>query len=211
MKYVELTIEIPEKSIETLTNILDEMGYPEVLINDPDEVKSLIDNAGPTDYVNEEELYDVMLNPSVTLYIECADSVMDATEKAFDIIDKLRKSTLNIFSTGVEVRSDDEWKDNWKEYFRPAKVTDRIVVGPVEEVFGDSVTGSGDAVDGPDEPEVTGTPEGAIRIGIDPGMAFGTGIHETTTLSLKLLEKYIKGGEKVLENKTQNWIQIKFA
>ncbi len=70
------------------------------------------------------------------------------------------------------VVDDEAWRDKWKEHFKPTKVTERIVIKPTWEEY---------------------TPEEAdeIVIEIDPGMAFGTGTHETTRLCMKLLEKYM--------------------
>ena len=74
---------------------------------------------------------------------------------------------------------DGDWKDKWKEFFKPTKVTDRIVVKPTWEEY---------------------TPkEDELVIEIDPGMAFGTGTHETTSLCMKLMEKYL--GEHPEEKK----------
>jgi ribosomal protein L11 methyltransferase len=64
----------------------------------------------------------------------------------------------------------EEWKDKWKEYFKPAKITDRIVVKPTWEAYDAKA--------------------GELVLEIDPGTAFGTGTHETTSLCMKLMEKY---------------------
>jgi ribosomal protein L11 methyltransferase len=67
---------------------------------------------------------------------------------------------------------DSDWKDNWKEYFKPAKITERIVIKPTWEAY-----------------ERT---DDELVIEIDPGMAFGTGTHPTTSLCVKLLERYLE-------------------
>lgn len=74
---------------------------------------------------------------------------------------------------------DVDWVNNWKQYFKPFSVDDVIIKPTWEEV---------DKAD-----------EGKIIINIDPGTAFGTGMHETTQLIIRELRKYIKGGEKVLD------------
>ena len=76
-------------------------------------------------------------------------------------------------------RDDSEWKDKWKENFKPTKITDKLVVKPTWEEYAPA--------------------EGELVIEIDPGMAFGTGTHETTSLCLKLMEKYL--GNNAAEKK----------
>ncbi len=72
-----------------------------------------------------------------------------------------------------------DWANAWKAYYKPIKIGERIVIVPAWEKY--------DAK------------EGEIIVRMDPGMAFGTGSHETTRLVIGLLEKYVKSGERVLD------------
>lgn len=73
----------------------------------------------------------------------------------------------------------DEWKDKWKEHFKPTRVTEHLVIKPTWETYT--------------------AKEGELILEIDPGMAFGTGTHETTSMCLSLIEKYRKEGFHVLD------------
>ena len=75
--------------------------------------------------------------------------------------------------------NEDDWANSWKAYYKPIKIGEKIVIVPAWEKY--------DAK------------EGEIIVKMDPGMAFGTGSHETTRLVIGLLEKYTKGGERVLD------------
>ncbi len=75
--------------------------------------------------------------------------------------------------------NEEDWANSWKAYYKPIKIGDRIVIVPAWEKYNAS----------PDE----------IVVRMDPGMAFGTGTHETTRLVIKLLEKYIKSGMRVAD------------
>ncbi|MDR2609851.1 MAG: 50S ribosomal protein L11 methyltransferase [Clostridiales Family XIII bacterium] len=77
----------------------------------------------------------------------------------------------------------DEWKTKWKDYFKPFRMTDRFVICPPWEAAGDA---------GNENP-------GAEIIVIDPGMAFGTGTHETTAMCGETLEKVIDASSMVLD------------
>ena len=72
-----------------------------------------------------------------------------------------------------------DWANAWKAYYKPIKIGERIVIVPAWEKY--------DAK------------EGEIIVRMDPGMAFGTGSHETTRLVIGLLERYVKSGERVLD------------
>ncbi|MBR2099592.1 MAG: 50S ribosomal protein L11 methyltransferase, partial [Firmicutes bacterium] len=74
---------------------------------------------------------------------------------------------------------DEDWLHKWEEYFMPTKITDRLVVKPAWREYG--------------------AKEGENVITIDPGLAFGTGTHATTFLTLRLMEKYLQPGETVLD------------
>lgn len=77
-----------------------------------------------------------------------------------------------VFELRHRIVDDEDWKDKWKEFFSPTRITDHITVKPTWEDY---------------SPE-----EGEKVIEIDPGMAFGTGTHETTSSCIALIEKYVK-------------------
>ena len=75
--------------------------------------------------------------------------------------------------------NEEDWANSWKAYYKPIKIGEKIVICPAWERY---------------------TPaEGEIVIRMDPGMAFGTGTHETTRLVIRLLEKYTKAGQLMLD------------
>ena len=82
--------------------------------------------------------------------------------------------------------ADQDWNKKWKEYFKPLRITPRIVVIPPWETYKGKV--------------------GEIVITIDPKMAFGTGHHESTQLIIAGLEKWLKEGMSVLDAGTGSGI-----
>jgi ribosomal protein L11 methyltransferase len=93
---------------------------------------------------------------------------------------KERFSALGIKAEiSVSGVSEEDWANSWKAYYKPIKIGERIVVVPAWEKYE--------------------AKEGELIVRMDPGMAFGTGSHETTRLVISLLEKYINGGERVLD------------
>ena len=75
--------------------------------------------------------------------------------------------------------NEEDWANSWKQYYKPVKIGERIVICPAWEKYVPA--------------------EGELVIRMDPGMAFGTGTHETTRLVIRLLEKYTKAGQRMLD------------
>lgn len=75
--------------------------------------------------------------------------------------------------------NEEDWANSWKQYYKPIKIGEKIVICPAWERYTPAA----------DE----------IVIRMDPGMAFGTGTHETTRLVIRLLEKYTKEGQRMLD------------
>ena len=93
---------------------------------------------------------------------------------------KTRFSELSIAADiSVSGVNEEDWANSWKDYYKPIKIGDKIVIVPAWEKY--------EAQDG------------EIIVRMDPGMAFGTGTHETTRLVIKFLEKYIKKGMRVAD------------
>ena len=78
----------------------------------------------------------------------------------------------------VEGMREEDWSESWKQYYKPIPLG-RVTIVPAWEEY---------------------TPaEGEVIVRMDPGMAFGTGTHETTRLVMKMMQDEITGGERVLD------------
>ena len=75
--------------------------------------------------------------------------------------------------------NEEDWANSWKQYYKPIKIGEKIVICPAWETY---------------KPQ-----EGEMVVRMDPGMAFGTGTHETTRLVIRLLETYVKEGDMMLD------------
>ena len=75
--------------------------------------------------------------------------------------------------------NDEDWQDEWKKYFHTVNITDNIVIKPSWDEY---------------EPS-----DNEIVVEIDPGLAFGTGTHETTSLCVEFLKKYAQNKKKLLD------------
>lgn len=166
MKYIEVKIYTSQEGIDPLTCVLMDMGIAGFAIEDARDFQDLMNkkNSYDWDYIDDSLMELEHVRTSVTFYLE-------DTESGKSLLAQLREK-YELVSKPVD---DSEWKDNWKEYFKPTKITDKIVIKPTWEAYESK--------------------EEELVIEIDPGMAFGTGTHPTTSLCVKLLEKYIEPGK----------------
>lgn len=191
MKYIQVDIHAKREGIEPVISALLEVGITDTVVEDPADITDLLDkkNDYDWDYIDESVLDLQNEEPKVTVFLEDDEDGHKKLESLLVAVEALKiKAEAGIFGEGVDlgplttdvsVEDDSQWKDNWKEYFRPKKVGRRIVVKPTWYDYERQ--------------------EGDLVIELDPGMAFGTGTHETTSLCLRLMEDYMKPGDKVLD------------
>ena len=111
----------------------------------------------------------------VSVYIPSEKSASDALSF---IKDRLSANKIEA-ETEIVGLDESDWENSWKQYYHPLHIGERIVVTPPWEEYN--------------------AQNGEKVIVMDPGMAFGTGTHETTRLCLRMLEKHLNNGEKVLD------------
>lgn len=179
MKYIECRI-FPGsiEGLESLISLLCDMDVSGMEIEDPREILSLMEkkNSYDWDYLDESVTERLKSPPSVTFYTEESAEGRSRLDAVIKAVSEVLGDELT-----TELRSvdDGDWKDKWKEYFKPVKLSDRLVIKPTWEEYEKQ--------------------EGEEVIELDPGMAFGTGTHETTRLCVRLMEKYIRPGDRVLD------------
>lgn len=194
MKYIEITIKLNRCAIEPVLAALDMIGIDDAEVRDPHDAEEILADKETYewDYVDAKVAEDLGKQPEIHIYHELDDQNPDGAAFAAGVKDTAEKVRKD-FDDGVygegqdpcdievasEVKDDSLWKDKWKEYFKPSHISDRIVVKPTWEEY---------------EPS-----EDEIMIEIDPGMAFGTGTHETTSMCMRALEKYVKPGMSMLD------------
>ncbi|WP_366294641.1 50S ribosomal protein L11 methyltransferase [Paenibacillus sp. AN1007] len=181
MLWHELTIHTTEEAVEMISNFLHEAGAGGVSI----EESGTLNKKRDTTY---GELYDVPLNdiPEGFAVIKgyfSEGTDMDALQAEVNPrIEELSDFGIDAGQVRYETRTVDEndWATAWKQYFKPVRISERLTIKPTWEEY---------------------TPESAEEkiIELDPGMAFGTGTHPTTTLCLRTLEKVIQGGEEIID------------
>ena len=182
MKWKKITLTTTTEAEDLISAVLDEMGIEGVQIedkiqlSDEDKKKMFIDilpELPPDDGVAELSFY--------------VDMDVDIEELKSDLMENLEqfKDGYNLGSLefSVSETEDADWINNWKEFFKPFRADEGIVIKP----------------NWTDVSELPDHDDSDIIIEIDPGTAFGTGAHETTKLCIKALKKYLKKNDKLLD------------
>lgn len=184
MKYIQVTINTSEYALEELTGMLMSMGIDETVVDDPQTAIELLEkkNDYDWDYVSED-FVDKDAEPTITFYLEQdenADKLIDEIEANLKKLkDEDQSNQLGILEITKEVIDDEDWMNSYKDHFKTIDLTEHIIVKPSwEEV-----------------------PAGNTKqvLELDPGMAFGTGDHETTSMCAVLMDEVGCQGKDVLD------------
>ena len=178
--WIEITIHTTNEASEIVESILLDYGSTGVAIEDPTTLEeNLHDDFGtivelsPTDY------------PEVGVVVKGYINELNFDDETFnrfkDELVQLEKN-INIgefFKIKTTTIQDSDWENSWKDYFDILNIGEKFVIVPTWREYENE--------------------EDKYVINIDPGMAFGTGGHETTSLCIKNLEKYVKPHDNVID------------
>jgi ribosomal protein L11 methyltransferase len=181
MKWIEISINTTTAAVEAVANVLYDAGVNGVAIKDPRDLELLDRGDDAWELIDEKLLNSYSEETVVTGYLPDLSNTLGKIDLIRKSIALLPGFGLNIGSGEITVQSIDEedWSEEWKKYFKPHKPGKILVIKPTWEQY-----------------EVQ---EGELVLELDPGMAFGTGIHETTVLCLQELEKRVNKKTVVLD------------
>lgn len=174
MQWIEISVLTNGPGVEAVAALFHRLGCGGVMIEDPGAAQIFRepvdeDKAPGCDFSGPGPF-------RVKAYVHEDRQVTAEIEQGLEEIQRLLGSDFEIETRGVK---DEDWEDSWKKYYHTFRVGQRLLIKPSWEKY---------------EPELTD-----VVIEIDPGMAFGTGIHASTRFCLIFIEQYIKGGEKVID------------
>jgi len=181
LSWKEFSVYTTNDAVEAVSYLLNEYGANGVVIIDKRDVEKA------ESHQQYGEIYDIQTNDypnegaQVKAYFHEDDHWESQKNKLEMAVKNLEEYNIPLGSLSFETKTVEEsdWENEWKNYFHVHKVTNRITIVPSWETY-----------DGA---------ENELLIHIDPGMAFGTGTHPTTVLSLQALEKLIKQNDVVLD------------
>ena len=181
MDWLELKIDTSHAGLDAVTDMLEQQGVTGVMIDDEADFQSFLENNRQYwDYVDDDLLAQKKGVSRVTFYLERnedAYGTVAAVRMAMSALKKEHPEYAPLLLTMADV-ADEDWENNWKIYYKPLEIGDRLLVRPSWEKAEDT---------------------GRIVLSLDPGMAFGTGSHHTTRMCLEFLEKTVKAGDDMID------------
>jgi len=180
MEWIEISIFTSWEATEAVANILHDVGVTGVVIEDPQLWKKR-KNQSQFDEVWDLKIMEDSNEVTVRGYLPADELLTQRIERVREGVANLPNFGLDIGRGEIKLNkvAEEDWATSWKAYFKPEHIGKSLVVKPTWEEYE--------------------AQEGEIIIHLDPGMAFGTGTHQTTSMCLKALEKYVKGGECVYD------------
>ena len=188
MDWLELHIDTIHAGLEPVETLLSSLGIDGVVIDDETEFQDFLENNHQYwDYVDEDLEKQMQGKSRVTFYLEAGEegfAKMGEVRIALEALKKSRSDCGTLLMTMSNMK-DADWENNWKQYYKPMEIGDRLLVIPQWEQ---------------EDPKVRKALEGGrVPLILEPGLTFGTGSHATTRLCLTALEQAVQGGEKVLD------------
>ena len=185
MDWTKISIDTTTPGIDHVCAALLALGIEGFIIEDAADFDAFLQNTTPHwDYIDESLLQKKEAPSRVIIYLP---DTMEGKQTLHTIEARLQMlkgdlspaeiGTLHIHTFN---QSEEDWANNWKQYYKNIEIGDRLVISPLWE-------------------EVPPSLQAKTIIKMDPGMAFGTGAHETTRLCLSLLSQHVKGGETILD------------
>ncbi len=187
MNWLELHIDTTHKGLEPLETMLSALGIDGVVIDDETEFQDFLENNHQYwDYVDEDLEKQMQGKSRLTFYLQADEAGFAKLGEVRMALEQLKRTVPGCGTLLMTLNSmqDADWENNWKQYYKPMEIGDRLLVIPQWEQ---------------DDPKVQAAMASRVPLILEPGLTFGTGSHATTRLCLTALEKTIHGGEKVLD------------
>ena len=169
MRYIEVIVDTPSKDIDRRCEEMTAMGVGGFVIENEEDFKDFLEhNHAYWDYVDQ----DLEQKYAGVSRIKCY--LTDDAEGQ----NTLRQIRAAYGEIQVSYVQDSDWENNWREYYKPIEVGEKLVVVPEWEEI---------------------PKDGRVPLRLDPGLIFGTGSHATTRLCLAAMEQFVNGDTKVLD------------
>ena len=184
MEWIQVSILTTNQGIEPVTARLYELNVPGVEIEDETEFNEHIEATKAFwDYIEDELVEKMKGDTRVKIYLTNTPSGHETLISVRESMNQLKRMDEKGEYGKLEIElvnmCEEDWANNWRQYFKPLKIGERVLVKPVWETVEDT--------------------EGRVVFEIEPGMVFGTGTHESTRLCIEAAQRYVKAHDMVLD------------
>lgn len=184
MEWTEVNIFTTADGIEILCAKLMDIGIKGFVIKDSGDFNEFLENKnGQWDYIDDDLMGLADCETCITVYLPCNNQGADMLLSIKSMLAEMKSADKSNIYGRLEAElsniREEDWANNWKKYFKPFKVGEKLAVKPSWEDYIND--------------------DGRIILEIDPASSFGTGQHHTTRLCLELLQNCIKNGDTILD------------
>lgn len=177
--WTEFAFEVASKDCDTAAAIAQMCVRGGIYIEDYSDFEQVTGAFAPDELVSDELL--ALAKNRDTAVIHIYISPEDSPSEALMFMEERLKASDIRYTVTTKTVAEEDWANNWKQYFKPLPIGEKLLIVPTWDN------------------EVPPEFSDRIQLCMDPGMAFGSGQHETTRLCLELIEKHISPGERVLD------------
>jgi len=175
VEWSEVTVKVPAAKVDDAAAITQMVVPYGIYIEDYSDLVTEAPKIAHIDLIDEELLARDRTHALIHLYIKPTENPNEAVSF---LTERFTSEQIPFEISTVKVKEED-WATEWKKYYHPIKVGKRLVVCPSWEHYD--------------------LAEDEVMISLDPGMAFGTGTHDTTRLCMQLLEEHVTAQTTVLD------------
>lgn len=210
MQWVEIKIVTTEDASDAICEMLAQVGADGIAVSDPFEIARIIEDPDSLAYADEGYIESLGTDVTIKAYFAEFDDGIRLGPKSEEYVDpngvgmiygNLSDKTMSVEDAMAFVKArlesigeflplgkgfdgwryvqDKDWENEWKKDYKSFRISERVVICPTWEEY----------------EEVPGD----VVVRLDPGSAFGTGTHETTSMCAKLLDKEVRSGDSVLD------------
>lgn len=171
----ELTVKVKTEDTARASDVCTVVADMGIYVEDYSDLENVVWNIAHVDLIEQELLERDRTHSLIHVYIKQEKDALECVEFI-----KARLDAEGIeYETSIVGVNEEDWANNWKQYYHTQRIGKRIIVTPSWEEY---------------------TPvEGEVQMRLDPGMAFGTGTHDTTRLCLELLEEVVTPETRILD------------
>ena len=179
--WIEVRVITKSEALEPISGIFYSLDCKGVAIEDPEDILGREQGPLTWDFADINVLEHKGKVAVVKAYFAEEDNIEDVLQYVNERLTELKEMGPDLGEAKVEHEKmyEEDWANTWKQYYKPSKVGEKIVVKPIWEEY--------EAKDG------------ELVVDLDPGMAFGTGTHETTRMCIQALERYVKEESTVFD------------
>lgn len=179
--WIEVRVITKSEALEPVSGIFYSLDCKGVAIEDPEDILGREQGPLTWDFADINVLEHKGKVAVVKAYFAEEDNIEEILGYVNEKLVELKEMGIDLGEAKVEHEKmhEEDWANTWKQYYKPSKVGEKIVVKPIWEEYEQK--------------------EGELVVNLDPGMAFGTGTHETTRMCIQALEKYVKEESTVFD------------